>query len=121
MHKGNFNNTENFFNKVKRIRYMSLLKKYGEEGVQALSESTPKDSGATASSWYYEIIERKNGITIQWCNNNIPDGIPVAILIQYGHATRNGGYVEGLDYINPAMRPIFDKIANDVWREVTSA
>jgi hypothetical protein len=119
-HKGNFNNTERFLQRAKSIDYLSILKKYGQEGVNALSMATPTDSGLTASSWSYE-IESRNGIfIITWNNSNVVDGVPVAILIQYGHATRGGGYVQGYDYINPAIRPIFEKIASESWKEVSS-
>lgn len=119
VHKGDFSKTNKFLDNLKRFRYINLLNKYGEEGVRALSANTPIDSGITASSWYYEIIEDKGSVTIRWCNSNLSDGIPIAILIQYGHATKNGGFVEGRDFVNPAMQSIFDDIATNVWREVT--
>lgn len=118
-HSGNFNKTENFLKRISNHRYTNLLNKYGQEGVDALASATPIDSGATASSWRYELVEEKDSISIIWSNSNTSDGIPVAILLQYGHATRDGGFVQGQDFINPAIQPIFDRIANDVWKEVT--
>ena len=97
-----------------------LLKgQYGREGVAALASATPVDSGLTASSWYYEIINRNGTAQITFYNSNIQNGVPIAIILQYGHGTRNGGWVQGRDYINPAIQPIFDRIANDAWKEVT--
>lgn len=118
-HKGNFANTESFLGRVSNFRRLYLLEKYGQEGVSALASATPIDTGKTAEAWSYKITETPGRIKISWMNSNIVDGVPIAVLIQYGHGTRNGGYVQGKDYINPAMRPIFDKIARDVWREVT--
>lgn len=97
---------------------MKILDKYGQAGVNALSAATPIDSGATASSWYYEITESKGNYTITWSNSNVADGVPIVILIQYGHATKNGGYVQGIDFINPTLKPMFKKIADDAWMEV---
>ena len=118
---GNFNNTERFFKKTKDSKYiLDILNRYGREGVTALSSNTPVDSGITASSWDYK-IEVKNGrSTIYWTNSNINEGVPIAVILQYGHGTNGGGYVRGIDYINPAMRPIFEQIANKAWKEVTS-
>ena len=116
---GNFNNFERFLKQAKETDYMCILNRYGQEGVQALTSATPVDSGKTANSWGYEIRRSGNTFTISWTNSNVVDGVPIAILLQYGHSTRNGGYVEGRDYINPAIRPVFDKIANSAWREVT--
>ena len=99
-------------------KLMGILEKYGEEGVMALQSTTPKDSGLTASSWSYDIEVEKDLITISWNNSNINDGVPIAVLIQYGHGTGTGGYVEGVDYINPAMHPIFKQIADSAWKEV---
>jgi hypothetical protein len=99
-------------------KLMGILEKYGEEGVRALQSTTPKDSGLTASSWSYDIEVEKDLITISWNNSNINDGVPIAVLIQYGHGTGTGGYVEGVDYINPAMHPIFKQIADSAWKEV---
>lgn len=116
---GSFRHTEQFLKRTLKRNYMSILNKYGREGVIALSNATPVGSGLTASSWAYEIKESyRKGVTIVWTNSHIVDDIPVAILIQYGHGTRNGGYVQGRDYINPALQPIFDKLANEMWKEV---
>lgn len=118
-HKGNFNNTEKFLKGSKEIDFINLLNEYGKKGVDALSQATPIDSGITSGSWRYEIHTSKGEYKVIWTNDNINQGIPIAILIQYGHATKNGGYVEGRDFINPAMKPIFDSMANELWREVT--
>ena len=96
----------------------SILKKYGEEGVKSLRENTPKDTGETADSWYYTIEEGTDRITLSFRNAAQNDGVPIAILLQYGHGTGTGGYVQPNDYINPAMKPIFDRIASDAWKEV---
>ena len=119
-HRGNFNNTERFLKGVKQINYDFILRKYAIEGVNALRSSTPKDTGQTADAWGYEIGKRRNGFTITWTNSHLEDGIPIVILLQYGHGTRSGTFVEGRDFINPAMRPIFDNIAENLWKEVTS-
>ena len=117
--KGDFLNLTRYFEKARKAIRLSSLEKYGQQGVAALSAATPVDTGLTANSWSYK-IERKNGVvSITFNNANIQNGVPIAIILQYGHATRNGGWVEGRDYINPAIQPIFDKIANDAWREVT--
>ena len=117
-HKGNFSKTDNFFKRVLKIDYLRILEKYGREGVAALASATPIDSSLTAHSWNYETNIYKNLLAINWTNSNVVGGLPIAILIQYGHGTKNGGYVQGRDYINPAIQPIFDKIVNDIWREV---
>ena len=119
--RGDFRKTEDFLNRMKARSYLTLLSKYGPIGVAALASATPFDSGKTAESWYYEIIDRPGYFSIQWLNSNVeePGTIPIAAIIQYGHGTRHGGYVQGRDYINPAMRPVFDQIATDMWREVT--
>ena len=118
-HRGDFSKTIKYLGKVKKAVNISDLDKYGREGVAALVSATPIDSGLTASSWYYE-IENKNGkITISFNNSNIQNGVPIAIILQYGHGTGNGGWVQGRDYINPAIRPVFDRITNNAWREVT--
>lgn len=119
-HKGDFSKLTSYLEKLKRITRRSILDKYGRKGVEALSSATPVDTGKTASSWYYK-IEDKNGVaTVSFHNSNIQNGVKIAIIIQYGHGTGTGGWVEGRDYINPAIRPIFDEITNDTWREVTS-
>lgn len=116
--KGDFKNLSSFLEKTKEKLNLGLLDKYGREGVAALQAATPKDTGKTSESWYYK-IERKNGsVSLTFHNSNQNKGVPIAIILQYGHATGNGGYVEGVDYINPALRPIFDKIAEEAWREV---
>ena len=119
-HTGDFSKTMKFLNKAtKNNNVENILNEYGKAGVAALKSATPVKSGLTANSWYYE-IERKNGITtISFNNSNIQNGVPIAIILQYGHGTRNGGWVQGRDYINPAVQPIFDNIADKAWREVT--
>ena len=117
--KGNFSKLTKFFERAKEVVKLGDLDKYGREGVAALSSATPKDTGLTASSWYYKIENKNGSAKITFNNSNIQNGVPIAIILQYGHGTRNGGFVEGIDYINPAIRPIFEKIANDAWREVT--
>ena len=116
--KGDFKNLSSFLEKTKEKLNLGLLDKYGREGVAVLQAATPKDTGKTSESWYYK-IERKNGsVSLTFHNSNQNKGVPIAIILQYGHATGNGGYVEGVDYINPALRPIFDKIAEEAWKEV---
>lgn len=119
-HKGNFNNTERFFQKASKADYFRELEKYGREGVAALASATPIDSGETANSWDFEIVQSNGKVAIYWTNSHINDGVNIAIILQYGHGTRNGGYVQGRDYINPAIAPIFDKIADQAWKEVTT-
>lgn len=119
-HKGNFSKTERFFNALLNRDYMNVLDQYGREGVQALSAATPRDTGLTAGSWDYEITRGSDQTSITFTNSNVHNGVNIAIILQYGHGTRNGGYVVGRDYINPALRPIFDRIADAAWREVTS-
>lgn len=119
--KGDFSKTEKFLNTISKKLYYRNLQKYAEQGVAALASATPIDSGTTANSWDYEIRQTKNSVSIYWANSNVNKGVPIAVIIQYGHGTRNGGYVQGRDYINPAMRPIFDKIAENVWKEVISS
>lgn len=118
-HRGNFNKTENFLKRASRFDIRRILERYAKEGVAALSAATPVDSGLTASSWDYEITINRGSYVISWTNSNINNGVPIAIILQYGHGTGTGGWVEGRDYINPAMQPIFDKIADEAWREVT--
>ena len=118
-HKGSLRNTESFLNRNKKVNYMAILKKHAQDGVDALASATPIDSGLTADSWGYDIQVSNGSATIRWTNSNVVDGVPIAIILQYGHGTRNGGYVQGIDYINPALKPIFDKLAKDVWKEVT--
>lgn len=117
--KGDFSRTTRFLNRAKDLRKIIDLDKYGKEGVAALSVMTPQDTGETANSWYYKIENGNGTISISFFNSNIQNGCPIAVILQYGHGTRNGGWVEGRDYINPAIRPIFDKIVENAWREVT--
>lgn len=119
--KGDFKNTDKFLKTMSQGDIFDSLNMYGQEGVTALSRATPKDSGLTAGSWTYEVLKTRGTYSIIWSNTHVVDGRPIAILLQYGHATGNGGYVSGRDYINPALRPVFDRIAKEVWREVTSA
>lgn len=118
---GGFTKTERFLNRMKRREYLNVLDEFGRDGVQALRNATPVDSGATAEAWDYEIKRTRNYTEIVWTNFNINDGVPIAVILQYGHGTGTGGYVQGRDYINPAIRPIFDKIAEKAWKVVTSA
>lgn len=117
--KGDFSKLTRYLEKAKSVVKLSDLDKYGKEGVAALASATPVDTGLTASSWSYEIKHKNGTVSISFKNSNIQNGVPIAIILQYGHGTRNGGWVQGRDYINPAIQPIFDKIANDAWREVT--
>ena len=115
--KGDFRKTEKFMKNARTKKLMSILKQYGEEGVAALMVATPLDTGRTASSWRYEIKVENNCIRLEFHNDNIQNGVPIAIILQYGHGTGPGGWVEGRDYINPAIQPVFDKIANSAWKE----
>jgi hypothetical protein len=119
--KGDFKNTDAFLKKMSRGDIFKSLDRYGSEGTSALAHATPMDTGETAGSWSHEVLIKNQTYSIIWSNGNIVDGIPVAILIQVGHGTRGGGYISGRDFINPALRPIFDRILNEVWREVTAA
>lgn len=118
--KGDFSKLSNYLEKAKRVGHASKLDSYGKAGVAALASATPVDSGLTANSWYYKIESKNGSTTLSFHNSNVQNGVPVAIVIQYGHGTGTGGWVEGRDYINPAIQPIFDAIVNDKWREVTS-
>lgn len=117
--KGDLSKTVKFLERSKKAVNIIDLDKYGREGVAALASATPVDSGLTASSWYYKIENGKGHVMISFFNSNIQNGVPIAIILQYGHGTRNGGWVQGRDYINPAIQPIFDKISNEAWKEVT--
>ena len=119
--RGSFDKSMAFLQRMKNREQFKALAKYGPIGVAALSQATPKDSAETANSWYYEIIDRPGYFSIHWLNSHVvnPGDIPVAVLIQYGHATGNGAYIQGVDYINPVMAPLFDQIAADMWKEVT--
>lgn len=119
--RGNFNNLSKFLNKCRSINIDKILEKYARKGLEALQNATPNDTGKTARSWDYAIEKNQNGVVISWTNSNIVDGVPIAIIIQYGHATRNGGYVTGIDYINPALKPVFDELSEKIFKEVTSA
>lgn len=117
--KGDFKKTTNFLKRIRKLDFESLLKKYAEEGVEALSEATPVVTGKTAASWSYEIVKEPGKISIFWNNSNVVRGIPIAVILDYGHGTGTGGYVRGRHYISPAIRPVFDKIADAAWKEVT--
>ena len=121
VHHGNFNRTKKFFGRLKEIGQNGEFDKYGLAGVEALRSATPRDSGQTAESWNYNVVSKDGSVSIVWSNSNIENGVNIAVILQYGHGTRNGGYVQGRDYINPAIQPIFDQIANDAWSEVTKA
>lgn len=116
--KGDWKKTRKFLKRCSDLDLDDVLNRYGQEGVDALAKATPKDTGKTAASWSYEIAKGKESIVITWKNSNIVDGVPIAVILQYGHGTRNGGYVDGVDYINPAMRPVFERIAARAWGEV---
>ena len=117
--QGDFTKLTRFLERAKEAIHLGDLDRYGKAGVAALSSATPVESGETARSWYYEIKPQKGAVTISFCNSNIQNGVPIAIILQYGHGTGTGGWVQGRDYINPAIRPIFEQIAKDAWREVT--
>lgn len=117
-HKGGFPKLTRFFERANNFNIGSL-DKYGREGVAALASATPIDSGETAGAWHYKVVSSKGISRITFYNSNIQNGVPIAILLQYGHATKNGGWIEGRDYINPVIQPIFDEIANSAWMEVT--
>ena len=117
-HKGDFSKTMRYFERVKEAARLGILDKYGNEGVAALASATPTESGTTANSWYYKIERSRGSATIAFFNSNANKGVPIAIILQYGHGTGTGGWVEGRDYINPAIQPIFDRIADEAWREV---
>ena len=121
VHKGDFGNTEKILKAMMRKDMVNRVDGLAQEGVNALSAATPKDSGLTATSWGYDISTSGGSLTITWHNTNRNGDVNVAVILQYGHGTGTGGYVQGQDYINPAIRPIFDKIANEVWKAVTSA
>ena len=116
---GDLSKTMKFLNRLQNKDYLNILSEYGKRGVDALRAATPKDSGKTADSWYYEITQDRNQTTIEWCNSNMNKGVSIALILQYGHGTGTGGYVQGTDYINPAMKAIFDDLANECWKEVT--
>lgn len=116
---GNFDRTEKFLKKISKGDIFKALSRYGQRGVNALSSSTPKRTGKTASSWDFEVEMTSTSYSIVWTNSNTNKNVNIAVILQYGHGTRNGGYVRGIDYINPAMKPIFEQIADEAWKEVT--
>lgn len=118
--KKGWNNTEKLLKNSLGNDWIRVLENYGRQGVQALAAATPVDSGNTASAWDYDIVKKGNSVSVIWNNSNIHNGVNIAIILQYGHGTGNGGYVQGRDYINPALRPIFDAMADAAWKEVTS-
>lgn len=118
---GSFKNTEEFLAAASNLNILSVLNQYGKEGVVALANSTPVDSGLTADSWYHKVYKTEEGYSIVWGNRNVSEQYPIAIILQYGHVTGTGGIVRGLDYVNPAMRPIFSRIADHAWKVVTFA
>ena len=117
---GSFDNTQNWLKRMTDDSMFRQLEHFGQEGVNALRAATPEDSGETANSWYYEIVQDSKSWSIIWGNSHVEDGRPIAVLLQYGHGTGDGGYVQGRDYINPALQPIFDRIVADAWKAVTS-
>lgn len=118
--KGDFKKAIEWFGQTKEVVHnLTALDRYGKEGVDALASATPYDTGNTARSWSYKITRTNGSVKLSFHNSNIQNGVPIAILLQYGHATKNGGYVQGRDYINPAIQPIFDRMAEDMWKEVT--
>ena len=118
-HKGDFSKSRNYLRKAKQLNIIRVLERYGRAGVAALAAATPVESGKTAASWYYEIEQSKGGAKLIFSNSNIQNGVSIAIILQYGHGTGTGGWVEGRDYINPTVQPIFDEITQNAWREVT--
>ena len=117
--KGDFSKLTKYLEKVKEGFDVGILDKYGQAGVRALASATPVDTGLTANSWYYKIEKSKGSVSIAFYNSNIQNGVPIAVILQYGHGKKNGGWIQGRDYINPAIRPIFDAIVEDAWKEVT--
>jgi hypothetical protein len=117
--KGSFKNTERYLSKLQKAELFAVLNKYGSIGANLLSNATPARSGLTAASWSYTIVQRPGYYSIRWHNSHIEDGVPIAVILQYGHGTGTGGYVQGRDYINPAVRPMFEEMANKAWEEVT--
>lgn len=116
--KGDFKNTNKLLKKMLRPNFKSILDKYGRQGVEALASATPINTGKTAESWYYTITSDENAVSVTWYNSNVNNGVNIAIILEYGHATGTGGYVAGLDYINPTLIPIFEKIVNDAWFDI---
>lgn len=120
-HKGNFDKTSKFLNKMNGTKYTTVLQKYGKMGVEALASATPQNSGLTSDSWSYKIEEESGGKAIVWYNTNTNQNVNIALILQYGHGTGTGGYVAGRDYINPAIQPVFDSMIDEIWKEVTRA
>ena len=120
VHKGDFNNTEKFFNRVLKRNYLNILSEYGRMGVDALSSNTPANSGKTADSWEYGIEKKDGEVVLYWTNSNENNGANIALLLIYGHGTRNGSYIQGIDFVTPAMEPIFTQMANEAWSRVTA-
>ncbi len=118
--RGDFSKTEKFLKTNRKSKYRNIINRYAQQGVNALSAATPVMTGLTSRSWSYEISETDTSITITWKNSNIKSGVNVAVILQYGHGTKNGGYVQGIDYINPAMRSVFQNLADAAWKEVTA-
>lgn len=119
-HRGSFKHAEKFLKTGSKREYMHILRRYGEEGVAALRDATPRDTGKTADAWSYQIEQGSDGITIYWSNSNVNRGVNIAMILQYGHGTGTGGYVEGIDYINPTLKPVFDKLAKEAWEVITA-
>jgi hypothetical protein len=119
--KGSFDKTERYLRNLSKLNIDDILKSCGQQGVNALKIATPVDTGLTSQSWGFEVKRTSGAVEIVWTNSDVENGFPVAIMLQYGHGTGTGGYVQGIDYINPAMKPVFDKIAETVWKAVTSA
>ncbi len=117
--KGDFSKVTRYLKKDRRSKYASIFDKYGSKGVEALKQATPVETGKTAASWYYTVEASASGAKITWSNSNFNKGVPIAIILQYGHGTGTGGWVEGRDYINPAVQPIFDSMAEELWKETT--
>ncbi len=117
--RGDFRNTERFLGQASKLDITSILEGFGKQGVQALEEATPRNTGRTANSWEFEVVKGSRGYKLVFNNTNIVDGVPVVILLQYGHGTRNGSYISGRDFINPALSPIFDRLSEALWKEVT--
>ncbi len=118
--RGGFDNTERFLKRSKEADYRRILEKYALEGVQVLGSATPEDTGQTSESWSYQIVKTNKGFKIHWLNDNVRDGVPIVILLQYGHGTRSGTFIEGRDFINPVMRPLFEKISENLWKEASN-
>lgn len=119
-HQGNFDKTYKFLTNIRKRQYYKILSEYGRKGVKSLEAATPVDTGLTASSWGYEVKVKNTGATITWTNSNVNKGVPIALVIQYGHMLPQGVWIEGVDYINPALKPIFNEMADKVWKEITT-